>query len=82
MHIFVAGAVTIIIGGLFWMIFTMGPSAIIDVEGRDSYAEDAQTTIDFMEASITATPIVIGIVIIAWGVTRSIEERETGTATL
>ncbi len=52
------------------------------MQGQENYAADAQTTVSFMNASITAIPIVVGIVVLAWGIVRAIEERETGVATL
>lgn len=81
-QVLVVGAICIMIGGLFWMVFTIAPSAIIDIQGVDSYSDDAQVTVQFMNAAIIAIPILTGIVVLAWGITRAIEERETGIESL
>lgn len=81
-QIIVAGAVCVIIGGLFWMVFTIAPSAMISVMGMDSFRDDAQTTVNFMNAAIIAIPILVGLACLAFGVNAAIQERELGQVTL
>lgn len=82
-QVVVVGGLCLIIVGLFWIVFTMPTSTIInDLGGTSSFNTDAQPTVTFITVFIGAMPIIAGIITMAWGFTRTIEERETGIATL
>lgn len=82
-QVVVVGAVCLIIVGIFWIVFTMPASAIIDEFGGVSgFASDAQVTVTFIQWAIGGIPIISGILLLAWGFLRTIDERETGVETL
>lgn len=71
---------TLVIGGLFWIVFTYPYSATI-ASGM-TFRSDATNTILFFNLMIGGIPIIVGLVGLAWSFTRTIEERETGISSL
>lgn len=81
MPVLVVGGVCLIMAGLFWIVFTLPVSTVTDTLGL-TYRDDAALTISFIKTFVGAIPILTGIWVVAWGFTRTIEERETGISTL
>lgn len=82
-QVIAVGGIALVIAGLFWIVFTLPASSAIEAFGGvSSFAADAQGTVTFITLFIGAMPIIVGLFIIAWSYTRTIEERETGVSSL
>lgn len=81
MHVLVVGGVCLIIAGLFWMIFTYPVSILTDTIGL-TFRDDAALTVSGIKVFVGAMPILVGIWLLAWGFTRTTQERETGISEL
>lgn len=79
--VIVVFGLTLVMAGLFWIVFTLPVSTVTDTLGLP-VADDAQATVAFMQLVVKAIPVLVGVVLIGWGYTRTIEERETGYASL
>jgi hypothetical protein len=82
-QVVVVGGLCLFIVGLFWIVFTLPTSSTItSMGGVSAFASDAQATVTFIDIFIGAMPIIAGIIVMAWGFTRTIEERETGVSSV
>ena len=74
-HIIIGAGVAAIIFGFFWTVLTLPASLLLTSNITSS---DGQQTVSFLNTFIGLMPILFGLVCVAWGYVKAIEEREYG----
>jgi hypothetical protein len=69
-----AGAAAVVFG-IFWIFLTM-PVALL-IEGN-FVSTNGQQTVQFINLFVGLMPILFGLVCVAWGYVKAVEEREYG----